>query len=206
MELKVIDIQGQAVDRLIASDVLFGREYKEALVHQVLTAFLANARLGTRAQLTRAEVRHSTKKPWRQKGTGRARAGMTSSPLWRGGGRAFPNKPNENFSQKINRKMYRAAMAIILSQLVRDERLLVLEGLQIASPKTKEFVGKVRPIGLDCALFVTDGLDENLYLSSRNVPTVLVIEARHTDPYCLLRFDKVVLTRDAVKQLEERWA
>jgi len=206
MELKVINTLGKSQDSLQASESLFGREYNEALVHQVVTAFLANARSGNRAQLTRAEVHHSTKKPWRQKGTGRARSGMTSSPVWRGGGRAFPNKPDENFSQKVNRKMFRAGMAAILSQLVRDERLIVIDSLSVESPKTKEFVGKVKTMGLENALFITKELDENLYLSSRNLPNVLVIEAQQADPYSLLRFKKIVITRDAVKQLEEQWA
>jgi len=206
MELKVINTQGQAVEGLQASETLFGRDYNESLVHQVVTAFLANARSGNRSQLTRAEVHHSTKKPWRQKGTGRARSGMTSSPIWRGGGRAFPNKPDENFSHKVNRKMFRAGMAAILSQLVRDERLIVVDSLTVESPKTKEFVGLVKSMGVEQALFITKELDENLYLSSRNLPNVLVIEAQQADPYSLLRFKKIVITRDAVKQLEEQWA
>lgn len=206
MELKVINTQGQAVESLQASEVLFGREYNEALVHQVVTAFLANARSANRAQKTRAEVNHSTKKPWRQKGTGRARSGMTASPVWRGGGRAFPNSPDENYTQKVNRKAFRAGMAAILSQLVRDERLIVVDSLSVETPKTKEFVGKVKSMGLDQALFITGELDENLYLSSRNLPNVLVIEAQQADPYSLLRFKKIVITRDAVKQLEEQWA
>jgi large subunit ribosomal protein L4 len=206
MELKVINTQGQAVESLQASEALFGRDYNESLVHQVVTAFLANARSGNRAQLTRAEVHHSTKKPWRQKGTGRARSGMTSSPIWRGGGRAFPNKPDENFSQKVNRKMFRAGMAAILSQLLRDERLIVVDELSVASPKTKEFVNLVKSMGVEQALFITKELDENLYLSSRNLPNVLVIEAQQADPYSLLRFKKIVITREAVKHLEEQWA
>mgnify|MGYP000993751001 CR=1 FL=1 len=205
MELKVINAQGQQVDALQASEALFARDYNEALVHQVVTAFLANARSGNRAQLTRAEVKHSTKKPFRQKGTGRARAGMTSSPLWRGGGRTFPNKPDENFTHKVNRKQYRAGMATILSQLVRDERLIIVDELTVASPKTKEFAAKVKSLGLDRALIITKELDENLYLSSRNLPNVLVIEAQQADPFSLVRFKKVVITRDAVKQLEEQW-
>lgn len=205
MDLKVINAQGQEVESLSTSEILFGRDYNEALVHQIVTAFLANARGGNRAQLTRAEVKHSTKKPWRQKGTGRARSGMTSSPIWRGGGRAFPNSPNENFSQKINRKMYRAGMAAILSQLLRDGSLQVIDELVVASPKTKEFVAKVKDFGAEQALFVTKELDENLYLSSRNLPNILVIEAQQVDPYSLLRFKKVFMTREAVKQLEEQW-
>lgn len=205
MELKVINAQGQVSGSLNASDALFAREYNEALVHQLVTAFLANARIGSRSQLTRAEVKHSTKKPWRQKGTGRARSGMTSSPLWRSGGRAFPNKPNENFTQKVNRKMYRAGMAAILSQLVRDERLFVVEELSAATPKTKAFAEQVKSMGLEQVLFVTKQLDENVYLSSRNLPNVLVLEAQQIDPYSLLRYKKVVITKDAVAQLEEQW-
>ena len=205
MELKVIDAKGQVSGSLAASDALFAREYNEALVHQLVTAFLANARSGNRAQLTRAEVKHSTKKPWRQKGTGRARAGMSSSPLWRGGGRIFPNKPDENFTQKVNRKMYRAGMATILSQLVRDERLFVIEDLSVATPKTKAFAEQVKNLGREQVLFVTKQLDENVYLSSRNLPNVLVLEAQQIDPYSLLRYKKVVVTKEAVAQLEEQW-
>jgi large subunit ribosomal protein L4 len=131
---------------------------------------------------------------------------MTSSPLWRGGGRAFPNSPDENFTHKVNRKQYRAGMATILSQLVRDERLIVVDSLTVETPKTKEFAAKVKSLGLDRALFITGELDENLYLSSRNLPNVLVIEAQQADPFSLVRFKKVVITRDAIKQLEEQWA
>ncbi len=205
MELKLINAQGQVSGSVAGSDALFAREYNEALVHQLVTAYLANARSGNRAQKTRAEVKHSTKKPWRQKGTNRARSGMTSSPLWRKGGRAFPNKPDENFTQKVNRKMYRAGMATILSQLVRDERLFVIENLSAATPKTKEFADQVKNLGMEQVLFVTKQLDENVYLSSRNLPNVLVLEATQADPYSLLRYKKVVLTKDAVAQLEEQW-
>lgn len=205
MELKVIDAKGQVSGSLNASDALFAREYNEALVHQLVTAFLANARSGNRAQKTRAEVKHSTKKPWRQKGTGRARSGMTSSPIWRSGGRAFPNKPSENFTQKVNRKMYRAGMASILSQLVRDERLFVIDELSAATPKTKEFAEQVKNLGLEQVLFITKQLDENVYLSSRNLSNVMVLEAQQADPYSLLRYKKVVITKDAVAQLEEQW-
>ncbi|MGL4387672.1 MAG: 50S ribosomal protein L4 [Snodgrassella alvi] len=205
MELKLIDAQGQVAGAVAASDALFAREYNEDLVHQLVTAFLANARSGNRSQLTRAEVKHSTKKPWRQKGTGRARSGMTSSPLWRSGGRAFPNKPDENFTQKVNRKMYRAGMAAILSQLVRDERLFVIDELSAATPKTKAFAEQVKNLGMEQVLFITKQLDENVYLSSRNLLNVLVLEAQQTDPYNLLRFKKVVLTKAAVAQLEEQW-
>ena len=190
---------------MAVSDALFAREYNEALVHQLVTAYLANARSGNRAQKTRAEVNHSTKKPWRQKGTGRARSGMTSSPLWRKGGRAFPNNPDENFTQKVNRKMYRAGMATILSQLARDERLFAIEALTAETPKTKVFAEQVKNLGLEQVLFVTKQLDENVYLASRNLPNVLVLEAQQVDPYSLLRYKKVVITKDAVAQLEEQW-
>ncbi|HFC8549169.1 TPA: 50S ribosomal protein L4 [Neisseria lactamica] len=205
MELKVIDAKGQVSGSLAVSDALFAREYNEALVHQLVTAYLANARSGNRAQKTRAEVNHSTKKPWRQKGTARARSGMTSSPLWRKGGRAFPNKPDENFTQKVNRKMYRAGMATILSQLARDERLFAIEALTAETPKTKVFAEQVKNLGLEQVLFVTKQLDENVYLASRNLPNVLVLEAQQVDPYSLLRYKKVVITKDAVAQLEEQW-
>ncbi|ARB03824.1 50S ribosomal protein L4 [Neisseria lactamica] len=205
MELKVIDAKGQVSGSLSVSDALFAREYNEALVHQLVNAYLANARSGNRAQKTRAEVKHSTKKPWRQKGTGRARSGMTSSPLWRKGGRAFPNKPDENFTQKVNRKMYRAGMATILSQLARDERLFAIEALTVETPKTKVFAEQVKNLGLEQVLFVTKQLDENVYLASRNLPNVLVLEAQQVDPYSLLRYKKVIITKDAVAQLEEQW-
>ena len=205
MELKVIDAKGQVSGSLSVSDALFAREYNEALVHQLVNAYLANARSGNRAQKTRAEVKHSTKKPWRQKGTGRARSGMPSSPLWRKGGRAFPNKPDENFTQKVNRKMYRAGMATILSQLARDERLFAIEALTAETPKTKVFAEQVKNLGLEQVLFVTKQLDENVYLASRNLPNVLVLEAQQVDPYSLLRYKKVIITKDAVAQLEEQW-
>ncbi|HEZ5685875.1 TPA: 50S ribosomal protein L4 [Neisseria meningitidis] len=205
MELKVIDAKGQVSGSLSVSDALFAREYNEALVYQLVNAYLANARSGNRAQKTRAEVKHSTKKPWRQKGTGRARSGMTSSPLWRKGGRAFPNKPDENFTQKVNRKMYRAGMATILSQLTRDERLFAIEALTAETPKTKVFAEQVKNLGLEQVLFVTKQLDENVYLASRNLPNVLVLEAQQVDPYSLLRYKKVIITKDAVAQLEEQW-
>jgi large subunit ribosomal protein L4 len=206
MELKVINEKGEAQASVAASETLFGRDYNEALVHQVVVAYQANGRQGTRAQKTRADVRHSTKKPWRQKGTGRARAGMTSSPLWRGGGRIFPNNADENFTQKVNRKMYRAGMASILSQLVREERLTVIEALEMGEPKTKLLAGKLAAMGLVHVLILTDKLDENLYLSSRNLPNVLVLEARHADPVSLMRYEKVLVTRAAVKHLEEALA
>src|SRR4051812_23532646 len=206
MELKVINDKGEAQQSVQGSDELFGREYNESLVHQVVVAYAANGRQGTRKQKTRGEVRHSTKKPWRQKGTGRARAGMTASPLWRGGGRTFPNKPDENFTQKLNRKMYRAGMASILSQLVREERLSVIEELSMQAPKTRDLAVKLRGMGVEHVLILTHELDENLYLSARNLPNVMVMEARHADPVSLMRFQRVLVTRDAVKHLEEALA
>jgi large subunit ribosomal protein L4 len=206
MELKVINDKGESLAPVAASEALFGRAFNEALVHQVVVAYHANGRAGTRAQKDRGEVKHSTKKPWRQKGTGRARSGMTSSPLWRGGGKIFPNSPDENFSQKVNRKMYRAGMASILSQLVREERLAVVDALTVDQPKTKLLTQKLKAMGLTEVLIITDQPDENLYLSSRNLPNVLVLEARHADPVSLVRFPKVLLTRGAVKHFEEALA
>jgi len=203
MELTLINEQGQPASTHSASDALFGRDYNEALVHQVVVAYQANARAGNRAQKDREQVKHSTKKPWRQKGTGRARAGMTSSPLWRGGGRIFPNSPEENFSQKVNRKMYRAGLAAILSQLAREDRLAVIEDFSFETPKTKMLAGKLKGMGLDSVLVVTAELEENLYLASRNLPNVLVLEVSETDPLSLIRFPKVLLTKSAVAKMEE---
>jgi len=203
MELNVLNEQGQAGGALRVSDGLFSRDYNEALVQQLIVAYQANARSGNRAQMTRAEVRHSTKKPWRQKGTGRARSGMSSSPVWRGGGRTFPNSPAENFSQKLNRKMYRAGMATILSQLNREGRLVVVENFNVDAPKTKLVVSRLKQMGLDAVLLLTDDLSENLMLAARNLPNVLVLEPRHADPYTLVRFPRVLLTKGAVAQFEE---
>lgn len=203
MELKLIDENGQTTASVAASDALFGREYNESLVHQLVTAYLANARLGTRAQKDRGTVRHSTKKPWRQKGTGRARAGMTSSPLWRGGGRIFPNSPDENFSHKVNRKMYRAGICSILSQLAREGRLSVVEAFTVDAPKTKMLAQKLQGMGLQEVLIITEGADENLFLSSRNLPNVRVVEAGRADPVSLIRFPCVLITKGAVAKLEE---
>ncbi|MDB5926946.1 MAG: rplD [Betaproteobacteria bacterium] len=206
MELKLIDEKGQSTASVSASDIAFGREYNESLVHQVVTAYMANARQGTRAQKDRSEVRHSTKKPWRQKGTGRARAGMTSSPLWRGGGRIFPNSPDENFSHKLNRKMFRAGLSSILSQLAREERLAVVDTFTIDAPKTKLLTQKLKGMGLDNVLIITDALDDNLHLSSRNLPHVNVVTVANTDPVSLIRHHKVIVTRSAVAKIEEMFA
>ena len=203
MELNVINEQGKPTAKLAASDAAFGREYNEALVHQVITAYMANARLATRAQKDRGTVKHSTKKPWRQKGTGRARAGMTSSPLWRGGGRTFPNSPDENYSHKLNRKMYRAGMLSILSQLAREERLVVVDTFTIDAPKTKLLAQKLLGMGIDDVLIITDSLDENLQLSSRNLPNVMVVDVGHADPVSLIRHGKVLMTKAAVSKIEE---
>ncbi|QLI81916.1 50S ribosomal protein L4 [Chitinibacter fontanus] len=206
MELKSVNLKGEAQAVVAASDSLFGREFNEALVHQVVTAYFANARSGNRAQKDRTDVKHTTKKPWRQKGTGRARAGMSSSPLWRGGGKTFPNSPDENFSQKVNRKMYRAGIATILSQLVREDRLVVVDSFVLDAPKTKAFAQKLAEMQLDNVLIVTKELDENLYLASRNLPHVLVLEPAQADPVSLVRFKKVVLTREALQAFEEMFA
>lgn len=206
MELKLINDQGQQAATVSASDTLFGRAFNEALVHQVVVAYQANARSGNRKQKDREEVHHSTKKPFRQKGTGRARAGMTSSPLWRGGGRIFPNTPEENFSHKVNRKMYRAGVAAILSQLAREDRLAVVENFAVDAPKTKLVAQKLKSMGLDSVLVITDSLDDNLMLASRNLPNVLVLEAQQADPVSLVRFPKVLLTKGAVAKMEEMLA
>ncbi|MBI5436747.1 MAG: 50S ribosomal protein L4 [Nitrosomonadales bacterium] len=208
MELKVIDDNGRVTTSVTASDDLFGREYNEALVHQVVTAYQANARSASSKQKGRSEIAKSTHKPWAQKGTGRARAGMASSPLWRGGGRIFPNSPDENFSQKVNRKMYRAGLASIFSQLVRENRLTVVDNLALAAPKTKLLAQRMKSLGMDAdrVLIITDNFDENLYLSSRNLPHVLVVEAHQADPVSLVRFHKVLVTRNAMAKIEEMLA
>jgi large subunit ribosomal protein L4 len=202
MELKTINDKG-ATGTFKASDELFGRDFNEALIHQVVVAFQANARIGSRAQKDRGAVNHSTKKPWRQKGTGRARAGMTSSPLWRGGGKIFPNSPDENFSHKVNRKMYRAGLASILSQLAREDRIRVVDQFKVDAPKTKLLAQKVKAMGLEGVLVITDALDDNLKLSSRNLANVEIMDVRHANPVSLVHYPHVVLTRAAVAKLEE---
>jgi large subunit ribosomal protein L4 len=203
MELKMIGSNPKDNGTHSAADEVFGREFNESLVHQIVVAFQANARIGSRAQKDRGAVRHSTKKPWRQKGTGRARAGMTSSPLWRGGGKIFPNSPDENFSQKVNRKMYRAGMASILSQLAREDRLRVVDQFKLDAPKTKLLAQKVKSMGFEELLVITDEVDENLQLSSRNLRNVEVMSVRNANPVALVRFPNVVLTKAAVTRLEE---
>ncbi|WP_322015353.1 50S ribosomal protein L4 [Paraburkholderia sp. J12] len=203
MELKLLNANGQEGAAVNASDVVFGREYNEALIHQIVVAYQANARSGNRAQKDREQVKHTTKKPWRQKGTGRARAGMSSSPLWRGGGRIFPNSPEENFSHKVNKKMHRAGLCSIFSQLAREGRISVVEDLSLEAPKTKLLAEKFKAMGLESVLVITDTVDENLYLASRNLPHVAVVEPRFADPLSLIYFKKILITKAAVAQIEE---
>jgi large subunit ribosomal protein L4 len=206
MQVELLNDQGLAASKVDVPDTVFGREYNESLVHQVVVAFQANARQGTRAQKDREQVRHSTKKPFKQKGTGRARAGMTSSPLWRGGGRIFPNMPDENFTQKINKKMYRAGMASIFSQLAREGRLAVVDSLTVDSPKTKVLADKFKAMNLKSVLVIADEVDENLYLASRNLVNILVVEPRYADPVSLVHYKKVLVTKAAMDKLKEMFA
>ncbi|MFN7642553.1 MAG: 50S ribosomal protein L4 [Burkholderiales bacterium] len=203
MELKLLNEQGQPSSTVAAADTVFGRDFNEPLIHQIVVAYQANARSANSKQKDRSEVRHSTKKPFRQKGTGRARAGMTSSPLWRGGGKIFPNSPDQNYSHKVNRKMYRAGMCSILSQLAREDRVAVVEGMALDAPKTKLLVDKLKVMGLESVLVLTDGVDENLWLASRNLPNVLVVDARNADPVSLVHFDKVLITKPALAMVQE---
>jgi large subunit ribosomal protein L4 len=202
MELKLISDQG-AAGTTSAADAIFGREFNEALVHQIVVAYQANARQGTRKQKERSEIAKSTKKPWRQKGTGRARAGMASSPLWRGGGKIFAASPDENFSHKVNRKMMRAGMTSILSQLAREDRIRVVDEFKLEAPKTKLLAQKVKAMGFDEVLVILDEVDQNLELSSRNLPNVAVLTVRQANPVALVRFPHVLLTRKALARLEE---
>ena len=206
MQVELLNDQGLSSSKVDAPDTVFGREYNESLIHQVVVAFQANARQGTRAQKDREQVRHSTKKPFKQKGTGRARAGMTSSPLWRGGGRIFPNMPDENFTHKINKKMYRAGMASIFSQLAREGRLAVVDSLTVDSPKTKVLADKFKAMNLNSVLVIADQVDENLYLASRNLVNILVVEPRYADPLSLVHYKKVLVTKAAMDQLKEMFA
>ena len=204
MDIKLLNDQGQSSATFAAPDTVFGRDFNEALVHQIVIAFQANARSGNRAQKDRAEVHHSTKKPFRQKGTGRARAGMTSSPLWRGGGKVFPNSPDENFTQKVNKKMYRAGIRSILSQLAREDRISIVDSFTLDSPKTKLAADKLKSMGIDeSVLIITDSVDENDYLATRNLRNVAVVEPRFADPLSLIHYKKVLITKPAIAQLEE---
>jgi large subunit ribosomal protein L4 len=203
MEIKLLQDNGQLGAGIQASPEVFEREYNEALVHQVVVAYQANARSGNRAQKDREQVKHSTKKPWRQKGTGRARAGMTSSPLWRGGGRIFPNSPEENFTHKVNKKMYRAGMRSILSQLAREGRLNVVDKFSLDAPKTKLLAEKVKGMGLESVLIILDEVSENLYLASRNLHKIAIVETQHADPLSLVQFQKVLVSKAAIAKMEE---
>ena len=203
MQLEFLNAQGQPADKFDVSPEVFGRDFNEDLVHQIVIAYQANARLGNRAQKDRAVVKHSTRKPWKQKGTGRARAGMTSSPLWRGGGKIFPNSPDENFTHKVNKKAYRAGMRSLFSQLAREGRLVVVDSFTVDAPKTKLVAEKCKAMGFDSVMIIADGTDENLFLAARNLPNVLVVEPRYADPLSLLFYKKVVMTQGAVSQLQE---
>jgi large subunit ribosomal protein L4 len=206
MELKLLNNQGQAASNVAAPDTIFGRDYNEALIHQVVVAYQANARSGNSKQKNREEVHHTTKKPWRQKGTGRARAGMSSSPLWRGGGRIFPNSPDQNYSHKVNKKMYRAGLCSIFSQLAREGRLSVVEEFSIDAPKTKLLSLKLKEMGLESVLIIADEINENLLLASRNLPNVLIVEPRHADPVSLVFYKNIVITKPALAKIEEMLA
>ena len=205
MELSVVTPGNKAAGTVAVSEANFAREYNEALVHQVVTAFLSGARQGTRAQKTRSEVAGGGKKPWRQKGTGRARAGTIRSPIWRSGGVTFAAKPQDH-SQKVNRKMYRAAMRSILSELARTDRLMIVEALDVEQPKTKLLVETLKGYGVDNVLIVADNVDKNLYLASRNLHKVDVRDVEGADPVSLIAYDKVMITVEAVKKFEEALA
>ena len=205
MELSVVKPGNKAAGTVAVSEANFPREYNEALVHQVVTAFLSGARQGTRAQKTRSEVAGGGKKPWRQKGTGRARAGTIRSPIWRSGGVTFAAKPQDH-SQKVNRKMYRAAMRSILSELARTDRLMIVEALDVEQPKTKLLVETLKGYGVDNVLIVADSIDKNLYLASRNLHKVDVRDVEGADPVSLIAYDKVMITVEAVKKFEEALA
>ncbi len=198
-------LQLQGSGSVSVSDENFGQDFREALVHQVVTACMAATRAGSAQQKNRAQVNGGGVKPWRQKGTGRARAGTIRSPIWRGGGNAFPSTPRD-YAQKINRKMYRAAMRSILSELVRQDRLVAIKSFGVDAPKTRELTGKLAEMGLDNVLIITDDPDDNLYLAARNLPRVAVCDAAGADPVSLIGFEKVLVTTAALKLLEERLA
>lgn len=200
-----MELQLQGSGSVEVSDDTFAADFRESLVHQVVTACLAGARAGTAKQKTRSQVSGGGAKPWRQKGTGRARAGTIRSPLWRGGGATFASTPRD-YSQKINRKMYRGAMRSILSELVRQERLVAVDAFGVKKPKTRELLGKLQDLGLENALIVTVEPDDNLYLAARNLPKVAVCDVESADPVSLIGFDKVLMTKDALKKIEERLA
>jgi large subunit ribosomal protein L4 len=202
VELSIVKPGKAKPGKVSVSDVAFAREFNEDLVHQVVTAYLAGARQGTRAQKNRSAVSGGGKKPWRQKGTGRARAGTIRSPIWRSGGVTFAAKPQDH-SQKVNRKMYRAALRSIMSELARQDRLVVVENLEVEAPKTKLLVKQLEDLGLDNVLIVSDQVGENLYLAARNLHQVDVRDVEGVDPVSLIAYDKVMVTVDAVKKFEE---
>jgi large subunit ribosomal protein L4 len=207
MELKLLNASGQASGNVAAPDTVFARDFNEPLIHQIVVAYQANARSGNRKQKDRQEVKHTTKKPFNQKGTGRARAGMSSSPLWRGGGKIFPNSPDENFSQKVNKKMFRAGMCSILSQLAREGRINVIDDVKLEAPKTKLLAQRFKGMGLsESVLLITDAIDENLDLASRNLARVSVIEPKNADPVSLVHYRNVLLTKGAIAKFEEMFA
>jgi large subunit ribosomal protein L4 len=205
MELKVVAPAGGKESSVDVSDLIFGRDFNEDLVHQTVVSYLANARQATKAQKTRSEVSGGGKKPWRQKGTGRARAGTIRSPIWRGGGQTFAARPDQNFTQKLNRKMFRAAMRSILSELARQDRLVVVDQFSVEEPKTRGLLEKLNGLGLSNVLIVTDQVEENLYLSARNLHKVDVRDANGVDPVSLINYEKVLVTVPAIKQFEEMW-
>jgi len=201
----MMELQLQGSGSVKVSEDTFGQEFRESLVHQVVSACLSGARAGTAQQKTRSQVRGGGIKPWRQKGTGRARAGTSRSPIWRGGGTTFAATPRD-YAQKINRKMYRAAMRSILSELVRQKRLVAIESFSVDAPKTRELAARLRDLGLDSVLIVTVNADDNLYLAARNLPNVVVCDAGNADPVSLIGFDKVLMTKTAIESFEERLA
>jgi len=203
MDISVIDKKGKHSSVRNMSDVVFNREYSEALVHQIVTAFRANARGGNRAQKNRSSVKFSTRKPWKQKGTGRARAGRASSPLWRSGGNIFPSSPLENFTQKINKKMFKAAMRCIVSQLVRDKRFSVIEDINLNSPKTKELISILNGYEARTRLVIVSDLDDKLQLASRNIPNLKILKPTQVDPISLVNYEKTFITEKALLRFEE---
>lgn len=200
MKIPCLDKNGK--EDIVVADAIFNRAFNEPLIHQLVNSYLANARSGTRAQKGRSDVSRSTRKQWRQKGTGRARTGSAANPIWRGGGKIFPNKPNENFSHKINRKMYRAGICSILSQLVRDERLKVSNEFMVTRPKTSDLARKLNQFNISDAMIITDEFDNNLYLASRNMSGVRVFDLSHIDPVSLLRYNDIIFTHEAISKIE----
>jgi large subunit ribosomal protein L4 len=202
VDLQLQSFDGKKAGKITVSDAVFDREYNESMVHQVVTAFLAGARSGTHAQKTRSEVRGGGRKPFAQKGTGRARAGTIRSPLWRSGGTTFAAKPRD-YSQKVNRKVYRSAICVILSELRRKDALVIVDKVELATPKTKDLLAKTRALGITNALIVSENAAGNLDLASRNLYDIAATDVAHVNPVALLRFDKVVMSEDSVRKLEE---